>query len=122
MATPNSNTVGMYVFFAFACLFFLLAVYVHSQYSLPFSDKEIENPESYFKGFMVMSSMCTLISIGLALKKKGTIKTKDGLLAATGFSAVLGGIAVSWQRETSLFALAFTTLAGLLSAASLDTQ
>lgn len=122
MSTPDSNTVTMYIFFAFACLFFLLAVYVHSQEALPFSDKELDNPESYFKGMMVVSSICTFISIGFALKKKGTVKTKDGLLAATGFCSVLAGVVVAWQHEASLIALSLTTLSGLLSAASLDTQ
>ena len=122
MSSPDSNKVAMYAFFALACLFFMLAVYVRLQDALPFSDKDLTNPESYFKGLMIVSSLCTIISIGFALKKKGTIKSKDALLAAAGFCAVLAGIVISWQNNASLAALSLTTLAGLLSASSLDTQ
>lgn len=122
MSSPDSNTITMYLFFALACIFFMFAVYVRLKDSLPFSEEELKNPESYFKGFMIVSSLCTFISIGFALKKKGTIKSKDGLVAATGFCAVLSSIVISWQSDANLFALSLTTITGLLSASSLDTQ
>lgn len=122
MSSPDSNTVSMYVFFVFSCLFFLLAIYVHSQDKFPFAQEDLKNPEGYFKGLMVTSSICTFISIGFALKKKDKIKTKDALLVTSGFCAVLAGIIVAWQSETSLIVLGLTSLSGLISAASLDTQ
>jgi len=118
----SSNTVTTYIFFALACLFFLIAVFIHSEEKLPFTEEQLKEPESYFKGFMIVSSICIIISISFGLKKKSQIGTKETLLAGTGLCAVLAGVVIAWQKETSLLALSLTTLAGLLSAASLDTQ
>lgn len=122
MSSPDSNTVVMYIFLILASLFFLTAIYVHVKDFLPFSDKELENPESYFKGFMILSSVCTVVSIVFAVKKKDTVKTKDILQIITGCCIILAGLIISRQSEANLFVLGLTTLGGLLTAVSLDTQ
>ena len=111
-----------YLLLGFSCLFFVLAIYINIKNSFPFSDNKLLNSETYFKGFMILSSICTIISIALALKSQDSISTNDWLKTFAGASSLLAGIVIFMKDEANLYALALTTLSGILVATSFDTK
>lgn len=116
----DSNTIGMYLCLSLAIFFFLLAIYVHSQERFPFSENELKNPETYFRGLMAVSVIFTCASVIIALKKKDKVTTHDGLQASVTFLCALSSLIIAWQSEANLLALGSVTLASLLSASVLN--
>lgn len=119
----DSNNVGMYVFFSLACLFFLVALYVKLADKIPFSEESLaeDKAEKYFKYSMVLSSICILISTGIALNKKTKKNNRDIMQAVSTVSAVFAGLVAAWH-DCGVYVLALTTFTGLISVSSLDTK
>ena len=118
---PDSNTVGMYVSYSFACFFFLLAIYVKLEQQIPFSGEHISEKEEdkFFRGFMVLSSISIIISMWIALKKKDNITTKEKIQSSVVAVSVLATLVASWS-DCNVFVVGATTLCGILSVYSID--
>ena len=113
-----------------SCIFFFLALFVKVTKRHPKLGKGEEDDEhhlmqdgdasKWFKGYMFFSGISILVSLGLTLRKKGTVGTQTILQSIGVVCAVLVGIIISWNEDTSIWALGLTTFSGLLMTLTIE--
>lgn len=119
----DGNQVAMYVCLAFACLFFLIALYVKATNKFPGSSEELSvaATKSRVKWYIALTGILIIISALIAAKRKSSITGRDILEIVVVCGSVLIAWIIAWN-DCSEFAMIVSILCAIIACAALDTQ